>query len=58
MPPGPAARRRLIIEAESLDVGWEAAELVLFESITGGGPARYQPLLVVPLSGRGDRDPG
>ncbi len=58
VPTGPEALRRLIIEAESLDVGWEAAELVLFESITGGGPARYQPLLVVPLSGRGDRDPG
>ena len=25
--------------------------VVLFESITGGGPARYEPLEVVPLSG-------
>jgi len=54
VPTGPEALRRLIVEAETLDVGWEAQELVLFESITGGGPARYEPLLAVPLTGRGD----
>jgi len=57
VPTGPEALRRLIVEAETLDVGWEAEELVLFESITGGGPARYEPLLAVPLTIRGS-DPG
>jgi 2'-5' RNA ligase len=41
---GPATLRRLIEEAETLDVTWTADELVLFESVTGGGPARYEPL--------------
>lgn len=30
--------------AEGLDASWTADRLVLFESITGGGPARYEPL--------------
>jgi hypothetical protein len=41
----------LTAEAEQLDVAWQADELVLMESITGGGPARYEPLLRAPLSG-------
>ena len=41
---------RLLVEgARELEVPWHVDRLVLFESITGGGPARYEPLLVVPL---------
>ena len=50
---GPETLRRLIAEAEEFDVAWDAGELVLYESLTGGGPARYQPLLRVPLAGDG-----
>jgi 2'-5' RNA ligase len=48
---GPETLRRLVAEAEGLDVRWLAHELVLFESVTGGGPARYEPLLTAPLGG-------
>jgi hypothetical protein len=47
---GPETLRRLVAEAEDLVVGWTADELVLFESVTGGGPARYEVLLRAPLS--------
>jgi 2'-5' RNA ligase len=47
---GPETLRRLIAEAEQLDVTWTADELVLFESVTGGGPARYEVLLRAPMS--------
>lgn len=46
---GPETLRRLVEEAESLDVSWAAGELVLFESVTGGGPARYEPLYRAPF---------
>lgn len=36
-------------ETRGLDIRWLVDRLVLFESITGGGPARYEPLLVVPF---------
>ena len=43
---------RLLVEAaRGLEVPWHVDRLVLFESITGGGPARYEPMLSVPLSG-------
>ena len=43
---------RLLVEAaRDLEVRWHVDRLVLFESITGGGPARYRPLLSVALSG-------
>ena len=42
---------RLIAAAASLDLRWSADHLVLFESQTGGGPARYLPLLHLPLTG-------
>jgi 2'-5' RNA ligase len=48
---GPETLRRLVAEAENLDVSWQADELMLMESITGGGPARYEPLLRLPLEG-------
>lgn len=50
---GPETLRRLIEEAQGLAAEWIADELVLFESLTGGGPARYEPLLRVPLAGPG-----
>jgi 2'-5' RNA ligase len=48
---GPETLRRLIAEAEALSAEWTADELVLYESITGGGPARYEPLLRARLTG-------
>jgi 2'-5' RNA ligase len=48
---GPETLRRLVAEAQDLDVAWQAHELVLFESITGGGPARYEPIMRAPLNG-------
>lgn len=43
---------RLLAAAADLDLRWTADRVVLFESQTGGGPARYLRLLEVPL------DPG
>jgi 2'-5' RNA ligase len=37
--------------AARLDDPWLADRLVLFESHTGGGPARYEPLHEVALRG-------
>ena len=48
---GPQTLRRLVAEAERLSFEFLADELVLFESVTGGGPARYEPLLRAPLTG-------
>jgi 2'-5' RNA ligase len=42
---------RLLAAAADLDLRWTADRIVLFESQTGGGPARYLPLLEVPLAG-------
>ncbi|HLY13701.1 MAG TPA: RNA 2',3'-cyclic phosphodiesterase [Candidatus Limnocylindrales bacterium] len=41
---------RLIGAAATLDLRWTADRLVLFESQTGGGPARYIPRLDLPLT--------
>jgi 2'-5' RNA ligase len=43
--------RVLLEEARGLAVRWRVSELVLFESVTGGGPARYVPLEIAPLTG-------
>jgi 2'-5' RNA ligase len=48
---GADTARILVEEARGLSVRWSVSELVLFESVTGGGPARYVPLEVAPLSG-------
>lgn len=40
---------RLIEAAAAVDLRWNADRIVLFESQTGGGPARYLPILEVPL---------
>jgi 2'-5' RNA ligase len=41
---GPAVARRLIDAAADLRQAFKAESLALFESISGGGPARYVPL--------------
>jgi len=40
---------RLIEGAKTLDARWTVDRIVLFESVTGGGPARYLPLGEAPL---------
>jgi 2'-5' RNA ligase len=49
VPAGADVARRLTAAAEGVDLSSAADRLVLFESITGGGPARYQPLESTPL---------
>lgn len=49
---GPDAARRLIAAADGFSATWHADRLVLFESHTGAGPARYEPLAEA-LLGRG-----
>jgi RNA 2',3'-cyclic 3'-phosphodiesterase len=49
IPAGADVARRLAEAAAGLDLRSAADRLVLFESITGGGPARYEPLESVPL---------
>lgn len=39
----------LMAEAASLNVGFRVERMGLFESLTGGGPARYEPLDLVDL---------
>ena len=46
---GPEVARRLIESGDGRTTTFEATQLVLFETIQGGGPARYAPLLVAPL---------
>jgi 2'-5' RNA ligase len=41
---GPAVARRLIDAAAAVREPFRAESLVLFESISGGGPARYEPV--------------
>ena len=49
VPAGADVARRLTAAAEGVDLSSTADRLVLFESITGGGPARYEPLESTPL---------
>lgn len=44
---------RLTEAAGDLDARWTVDRLVLFESVTGGGPARYVPIEEVVLSSAG-----
>lgn len=48
---GPRLARRLIAAAHGFSAPWRATTMVLFESRTGGGPARYVPLVEAPLTG-------
>jgi 2'-5' RNA ligase len=41
---GPDVARRLIAAAAAFETSFRAESLVLFESISGGGPARYETL--------------
>ena len=41
---GPDVARRLIAAATPFETTFRAESLALFESISGGGPARYEPL--------------
>ena len=49
VPAGADVARRITAAATGLDLHSAADRLVLFESITGGGPARYEPLDSTPL---------
>jgi 2'-5' RNA ligase len=48
---GPLLARRLAAEAEGLEAWFEVDRVVLYESHTGRGPARYEPLHEAPLAG-------
>ena len=49
VPAGAAIGVRLVAAAADLDVTFRADRIGLFESLTGGGPARYEPIEVVEL---------
>jgi 2'-5' RNA ligase len=49
VPAGAAIGERLVAAAADMDVAFRADRIGLFESLTGGGPARYEPLEVVAL---------
>jgi RNA 2',3'-cyclic 3'-phosphodiesterase len=51
VPAGARTVAALTRAADGFSVSWDAASLTLFESHTGHGPARYEPLLQVPLVG-------
>ncbi len=46
---GPAVARALIERARDLRITFTVDRIGLFESLTGGGPARYESLELVPL---------
>lgn len=46
---GPAVARRLIEAARTVREPFRAEAIVLFESLSGGGPSRYVPLHQAPL---------
>ena len=50
VPAGAAIGARLIEAAEDLEVRFRAERVGLYESLTGGGPARYEPVEVVDLT--------
>lgn len=50
VPAGAAIGAYLRDVAADLRIGFRADRLGLFESLTGGGPARYEPLFVVDLA--------
>jgi RNA 2',3'-cyclic 3'-phosphodiesterase len=47
----PNVARRLVDAAAGLELQFMVTELVLFESVQGGGPARYVRLNAAPMSG-------
>ena len=50
VPAGAAIGARLIEAAADIEVRFRAERVGLFESLTGGGPARYEPVEVVDLT--------
>jgi 2'-5' RNA ligase len=50
VPAGAAIGERLAAAAADMDLVFRADLIGLFESLTGGGPARYEPLEIVALS--------
>jgi 2'-5' RNA ligase len=50
---GPRLARHLMAAADGFSARWHAVTMVLFESRTGGGPARYVPLVEARLTGGG-----
>jgi len=48
---GPAAARALADAASAIDIRFTADRVVLFRSLLGGGPARYEPLHEARLGG-------
>jgi len=58
VPDAPRAVAALVAAAASLDAAWTVDRIVLFESLLGGGPARYVPLRSVLLDGRALQDRG
>lgn len=50
-PAGPGTARKLAEEAAGFETEFTADRLTLFESHVGGGPARYEPLVEIPLGG-------
>jgi 2'-5' RNA ligase len=50
VPAGSAIAASLAEAASGLDLRFEVVRMGLFESLTGGGPARYEPVTVVNLS--------
>ena len=51
VPAGAAIGQRLVAMAADLDIRFRADRIGLFESLTGGGPARYEPLELARLAG-------
>jgi 2'-5' RNA ligase len=49
VPAGSAIGDRLVAVADDLDVRFRAESIGLFESLTGGGPARYVPIEMASL---------
>ena len=58
VPGAPAAVAALRAAAAALDAAWTVDRIVLFESVLGGGPARYVPLTTAALGGAALRDSG
>jgi 2'-5' RNA ligase len=48
---GPTTARALVAAADAFRAEWTADRLILFESHTGGGPARYEALSEFSLEG-------
>ena len=50
VPAGRAIAQALIDEAADLRIGTRIDRIGLYESLTGGGPARYEPLEIAALA--------